>query len=86
VAREVFEGAVPLAVLPVDRRLEHDDATVAGASEPRVNAGDPHANDMGDPAWLRRASVAAIASSAPLGDPRCATHIWRPTGSNAPAR
>src|SRR3984885_7533540 len=60
VAGEVLESAVPLAVLPFDRRLEHDGAMVAGAGECRVYVGDPHPDDVGDPAWLRRAPVAAV--------------------------
>jgi hypothetical protein len=50
---------VPLAVLPFDRRLEHDGAMVTGAGERRVHVGDPDPDDVGDPAWLRRAPLAA---------------------------
>ena len=58
-AGEVLEGAVPLAVLPFDRCLEHDGAVVAGAGERRVYVGDADPDEVGDPAWLRGAPLAA---------------------------
>ena len=59
VASQVLEGAVPLAVFPVDRRLDHDGAVVTGAGEGGVNVRHPHANHGSDASRLRRPPVAA---------------------------
>jgi hypothetical protein len=57
VAGEVLEGAVPFAVLPVDRRLQHDSALAASAGERCVYVGHPYPNDVGDTTRLRCATV-----------------------------
>ena len=58
-AGDVRQGAVPLSVLPVDRRFKHDGAIATGAGERRVHVGDADPNDVGDLARLRRGAFSA---------------------------
>ena len=58
-AGEGFEGAVPLAVLPVDRRLKHNGAMVGSASERRVDVCDADPDYVGDLTGLRRPALCA---------------------------
>jgi hypothetical protein len=58
-ATEVLEGAVSLAVLPVDWGLDHDRAVVTGTAKRSIDVVHPHPNHVGEPTRLWRLSVAA---------------------------
>ena len=59
VTGEVLEGAVALAVVPIDGCLDDHGAVVARPGEGYVDVGNPDPNEMADPAWLRRLSFGA---------------------------
>ena len=65
---KVLERAIALAVLPVDWRLEHHSAVVAGASECGVDILDPHPDQVTVPILLWQAPI-----TAEIRDDHCAT-------------
>ena len=58
-ASEIHQGPVPLAVLSVDRRFNHDGAMISGAGERLGEVGYPHPNDLRNSARFRSAPVTA---------------------------
>ena len=59
VAGEIHKGAVPLAVLSVDRRFEHTRAMISSVCESVVDVGHPDPNNLCSPARFRRVPVTA---------------------------
>ena len=74
VASEIHSGAVPLAILSVDRRFNHDGAMVSGASERVGDVGYADPNNLRDHARFRGALVTA--TSAMITAPSSPMAIW----------
>ena len=67
---EILKGAVPLSVLPVDGRLEHDGAMVPSAGERDIDIGHPDPNNVRNPVGFRCAGDEAAAALRGVGQGR----------------